>query len=523
VGGNIVGTESTSSLLEVFKPSLSASTIANSNQKIFDTFAQVCQAGTYIPNRRLQNLLLDGELLKKRMFQHCLQNILFFVDTFRKMPGGNETYLADQNLQKILQSMAHYSDDRLECRKKNIECVYMASSASPEHCLCYPHHSSEPIVIGAEVKGVENSIRSCYPQLLIACGCSSMKLKDLGVATEDAVVPGIAMAGSCIQFCAVYLVKNSFPVLVALSPELNPSGSYYEQEMIAEWCLRLVRFGIETGGLLDRVERVDALSPSKIILNMDEFFAKPVRNSRKGSHQQERHSGQLQASDITSNKSIFMNEIMRMYEVLRLACACSENTCVLFPSGVVSVPGEDVEHSKELREGLIAGCAKHGFDMEMDYRPLILFPLLAPTDGWRNDKPPSMLFPSYLEQLQLAVSTLNFARIAHLDLRPANIMWRAINDLAVELRVIDFEDAVRFDYVIPKDLIETVVRTCDRRYPFQSGDESSVQLAQEFHNNFFLDAISTWLPDEELRFSSYMFRNGETILRRNLLGTQTIT
>jgi hypothetical protein len=49
-----------------------------------------------------------------------------------------------------------------------------------------------------------------------------------------------------------------------------------------------------------------------------------------------------------------MNEIMRMNKLLRLAGVCGDNACVLFPSGVVTVPGKDVVHSKVLRDILIA-------------------------------------------------------------------------------------------------------------------------------------------------------------------------
>lgn len=57
-----------------------------------------------------------------------------------------------------------------------------------------------------------------------------------------------------------------------------------------------------------------------------------------------------------------MNELMRKYELLRLACEIDVEDFIVFPAGVVSVRGNAVEHSKVLHDEIIAACAKDDFD-----------------------------------------------------------------------------------------------------------------------------------------------------------------
>jgi len=75
-------------------------------------------------------------------------------------------------------------------------------------------------------------------------------------------------------------------------------------------------------------------------------------------------------------------------------------------------------------------------------------------------------------------------------MRPANIMWRSVAEEAsmscVEIRLIDFEDAELFGDEICPELVSTIIKLGDRRYPFTTGDEKTTQTANKFHNDFFL-------------------------------------
>lgn len=107
---------------------------------------------------------------------------------------------------------------------------------------------------------------------------------------------------------------------------------------------------------------------------------------------------------------------------------------------------------------------------------------------------------------------LNTAGIAHLDLRPANVLWRETphgEAPSVELRVIDFEDAAPFGRVIPRELVQTIVATSDWRYPFQAGEEQTEQLASAVRNDFFGEAIGQWTRSDEARLPRSCVKEGE--------------
>jgi len=81
------------------KPDISASTISNKCPEKYDVFAQVCGAGTYIANVRLQELFeLPVDPQQAIIFKCALERSLQFVDTFRKVAAGSETMIVDCNV-----------------------------------------------------------------------------------------------------------------------------------------------------------------------------------------------------------------------------------------------------------------------------------------------------------------------------------------------------------------------------------------------------------------------------------------
>lgn len=270
---------------------------------------------------------------------------------FRNLPGeGSDSTLVNCNLQSMLQIMTKFSVNNVSYTKINImkASMHLAGSASLEHGLTFSGGSlpSALVVAGTAVKAVEASPRKCYPQLISICGSSCIEMNRLGLSRENSVVPGIVMAGWTCQFLTVYLLKDNFPVLVALSPELNPFGTYEEQHAVAKWCLRLVSFADATADMLP-VLCSDQPSPNltNVCLNMTGYFAKPVCSNWKLLYQQqhEESTGDPATFLLCSNKNIRLNQIMRMYERIRISCRPDQGIdpkeVVLFPQGVVSVPG----------------------------------------------------------------------------------------------------------------------------------------------------------------------------------------
>eukprot|EP01032_Pedospumella_encystans_P011306 gene11306-13152_t len=492
------------------KPSASASSIAKELPEIYDVFAQVCLEGTFIPNARLQKLVeLNVDEQEVITFQCSLERSVRYVDTFRNLPDGSAEALVEGNMYNLIAIIAGYcgGKKKITFGQENLiknRGVHLAGSASGQYCMFGGKELfNSPVVLGSAVSGVESSLRCCLPQLVALCGSACIELHRLGLPRELCVVPGVAMAGASCQFYAVYLVEDNFPVLVALSSALCPFGSLEQQFTIAQWGLRFAACAVATADLLTQ-SRAAERPHTAVSLNMAGYFAKPIRNGWPLLN----HNpwGFIQRHILScSQMNVRLNRIMRLYEKLRLSCrgeAVDIKSLVLFPEGVVTMPQNDAPiESKALLELLTRECAQNGFSSASGLCgcPVILFPRLSEADGWRTDKPPPTHRDSYLTQLRAAGEALNRAHIAHLDLRPSNIMWRAVCPSAVEFYVIDFEDAELFDHVIPEEFVNAVVRASDHRYPFRYEDHhEKTQLAKKFHNDYFVEAITQWAMSEEV-------------------------
>lgn len=88
-----------------------------------------------------------------------------------------------------------------------------------------------------------------------------------------------------------------------------------------------------------------------------------------------------------------------------------------------------------------------------------------------------------------------------------DVLWREVEheDMSsIELRLIDFDEAVPFGHVIPPELVRIIVKSADYRYPFKCGDEQCPQLARALYNHFFLEAIRQWTSSEVKEFSAFL-------------------
>jgi len=93
-------------------------------------------------------------------------------------------------------------------------------------------------------------------------------------------------------------------------------------------------------------------------------------------------------------------------------------------------------------------------------------------------------------ELTKVVNLLNAAGIAHMDLRPANILWKVNNSTnTMSLQVIDFEDVCFFGTFI--DNAEALKN--DARYPIHPSDSRVLIQANSKCNEWFLNAVSEYL------------------------------
>jgi hypothetical protein len=542
---------------------VSASNIANSSQGIYDIFSSVCSFTAYVPNSRLRELqhsACSKGLDVARLMQRIKASFVH-TKSFRPVVGGSETHIVDRNLQMCIDEalrMAAYEDLNktlypLMCGK------ILASSTKSEPCISILNRSlSSEDIPGcvSEAKGLEASCRMCQSQLITVGGGAAINLKSLGLEIENAVIPAISLTDN-FQFFGIYLMKDSFPVMTELTRCLDPLADLME---ISLWLLKITNFVKETADLLKLVNE-PSIPRMEAELSVGEYFFKPVRGVRKisqlnfenekfaleerdcckalgdndsgtGNERDEESifcqgqydidsasSVSIQAlafspSPVPSKKyseadSFLINLSYNMNVYRQLYIIDHAYDFILFPEGVITVPGIDVLESREIRDALMS-CLHPNFEvLKMTHRPLIAFKLLSSRLGWSNIRPRKELHSAYLDQIAKAIEVMEKANVAHLDLRPSNIMWRQVDgsDQNIEIKIIDFEDAVMFGQLIPQSFIETVIHLPDYRYPFlHTWRNVERVLAVHEHNTFFHLLIDGWLTTtcEDSNFDEFM-------------------
>jgi hypothetical protein len=158
--------------------------------------------------------------------------------------------------------------------------------------------------------------------------------------------------------------------------------------------------------------------------------------------------------------------------------------CILFPLGLLSFPDEELQVYRAGREIIQRMVHKHfptKLAMWKGPFPIVVFKQLS-ADQWKNTKPHSNLCEAYLTRLAEAVEVMNSAGVAHMDHRPANVMWCCVND--VEIQIIDFEDALGFGTLIS---VSAHLQS-DCHYPFPNLGIIKVSV---IHNRWFLAAITS--------------------------------
>ena len=381
--------------------------------------------------------------------------------------------------------------------------IFLAKSCHPEHCVYAKELNL--LLLGTDVKGLEASVSECFSPLLSICSSGAISLLDFGVKLENAVIPAIAFCGGVIQFGAVYLIDECFPVLVMLSDVLSPLGSYENQVEICTWLLRFYEFCENTYDLL--VSKVPENKRHREVFLSLRYFFKPVRDFNKN------RTASNSAGNQLSRRSFRLNEMMRIYECLNMIDGAE--SCVLFPIGVVSFPSENHEECRYLRVALEKRLHDQGFrTYSVDYAPLLVFEFLKVEELWDNKKPDTSFIADYITKIDALFDLLNMAQIANLDARPANIMWRPISSTEVEIRMIDLEDSFRFGDILSERYVE--ILDSDGRYPviYSNGTRERVTKA---HNEFFRIAIKDWVYSSNESFSEFVSSVRNAIILRSQL------
>jgi len=491
---------------------VSACAIANNNRDYYDPFTVPCSNEVYIPNtrlRRLRNKLKSAEVLPCSAHSIPL-TIMEMQRTWKYPSGGSETIVNHPNLKVFLSAiLSSYNKDcdihsdvviNNDYLGINSRFIFASDKSKPEHVLMH----GNCVLLGTEAKGANASNIEAGMQCFQICADSAIELYRNGMIREECVVPGVIIYGEVFHIVGVYLISSTFPVMVNLSSEIYITNV----EVLSTWVDVLKEFISETVTLLKNSQQRS--ESSKIICHLDAgFFYKPIRKTALNNF-------------LVSNQRIILSRMMMIYEKLFNVIeteGSSPDNVIQFPIGLVTVPMSNTIHAKGIREALLH-CIKRFFDhrnginYNYDNDPCLIFHFLDSKEGWTNYRPDNDHRDSYIQQLRTAINILNSAGVVHMDLRPANIMWRSkntsIGNKEVELKIIDFEDALMVGTVMNEALAR--VYSNDPRYPIKEGiDCTNVSTKIEF-NNFFVDAIEAWLTkSEEKEFITYMRMNKGTM------------
>jgi hypothetical protein len=484
---------------------ISASALTrNANRHIYGAFSLPVYYDTFIPNERLNCLTNEYKSLRPNdlnvmgvelLFREQLRTIISW-----ELPEcGSASSITNSTVRAYLSAInmrvnsgrgTVVSNDTVAMDLK------MAGSCSdPQYRIQSLQYPSD-IVLGSGAIGTESSPFAALIHCFHLCVDAALHLLERGLRRTDCVVPGIVSCRDCLQICAVYLMPESYPVITWLSPLLM-IACLQDRIELSRWAICLAKFAADTVDLLNALPSYSTKAVS--IALASKLVFKQVREYALDA------DGNLDVGNGSTAHSR-LDMMMRVYQ--RLSVIEGSDKCILFPCGIIGNPTADADKYSAGIRLAVEKCQRDYFSgVKLDaFRPLVVFEELSGNDGWSTVRPPSHLVAAYLEKLQLAVHVLNTAEVAHMDLRPTNIICREIDGAKdIELRVIDFESSVPFDIAIEQP---SALRY-DARYPVLFEDERTVIPACANHNVWFLNAITAWLngDDNTIEFGSFMIAN----------------
>ena len=494
-------------------PEMSASQIASTNRSLYDVFGLPCSLDSYVPNSRLRELISKYESFScevnddVRSFEHSLRLELKSLHTWKYSSGGSESKICDPNLAHFLTMINNrvsvaIKHSAVKKDSLHFKLALAKQRSKPEHRIEW----KDFVLMGSEAKGVEHSVYEALIQGMELGGDAAVHMWRCGLSTELAVVPVVLSIGDCFCIYAVYLIPDCYPVIVQLSPPL----SYLTLEgrcCIARWGIVLAQFAVETtqhlmlqANVRDKIQQVRQEQPLGLYIAHNLFF-KPLRDYHKSGGGDSSECVLDVGSHLRTNLELLMLAYNRIHVV--------ENArdYFLFPLGVVSYPSEgSPSHSSRIRDVMDACISKHflyHLSLVRNGCPVIVYDEL---DGgsWSNDKPPEDLVDSYIDCVANAVNVLNAAKIAHMDLRPGNILWRRTECSTVQIQLIDLEDAIPFGFYIR---FADILRR-DSRYPVFDDDDRELIPAGALHNDWFNVTVAAWARQTDIDgYSDYMYNN----------------
>ena len=472
----------------------SASTIANSHREVYEMIYLPMSHTTFIPNLRLQEfrnkaLAREFDILANKV-DFFLQSNMRTITCWEgsQMTGGSETCILDPHVNRvILDVIAQEVSERLGYGATLLKDVLPFTTpvmcnnrVKTEYRIQVPINAIQRIVFCSEAKSVSASEFDCAIQALQIGADTAIHLsRTTNIPIEDCSSIGIMVYSNRVLFYGVYLVGGHYPVIVLLSPSLSFT-SFEDRRLIVKYMLCSVDYILDSIKIIKNAKTYKISQMLPLSFSYSQMFFKPIRINHK-------ITAFDTINDMISNGLFNVERLMHIYECLN---KCSQTRqYVLFPVGLLSIPRSSVgeSESREYLDPILQSLRKYFYRYgNFTLAPIMIFPFLK--DHGKSAKPPRQCVHSYLRALCEGVRLLCECKVAHMDLRPENIMWKydASCD-QMELKLIDFEDAILFGARVR--FVESLKE--DSRYPDMP--DQSFEYASAYHNWWFVVGIKMWL------------------------------
>lgn len=255
------------------KSEKSASAIAKYRTDELSPFSRILFNDGYLPNERLRKLLTQSiDHSQEKIVKSVITTMIkeYYSPAYFISDESTELKVCNDYFQKILRELMAKSSKQYHLTIKDnqthldkskevyplkfrethtfkTENNYFSNSCKTEPVI-HDVNDQDVVFIGSEIKGLNTATLRCFAQAFIVCANAALKLLQCGMEFSDCVVPGICYAGDGFKFIAVYLVQDSWPVMVSLTNSLNVELEE-SRRRAAEWLVRIVAFAEETSHL----------------------------------------------------------------------------------------------------------------------------------------------------------------------------------------------------------------------------------------------------------------------------------
>jgi len=261
-----------------------------------------------------------------------------------------------------------------------------------------------------ENKGAESSLLSALVQGATTATNFCISLMAKGIPIDDCVIPVVSNTGMNICFGATILLKDSFPIYIPLSKQLDLLDN--KESRIAYAYLQKIANHAKNLSQSTRAKQPPVVD--EMVLNLEGYFVKRLT--------QQVFDRGFGLFTNTALKTDVQNGLNHMIWCLNLLYCSDARDVAEYPLSV-RTPDSSGDNS---------GCD----DFELIYRDLTKCNFYTGTPN-RIEEP--KLFEAFVTELKRCVNLVHSAGVIHGDLYASNIMWKRNEKNNVIIKIVDWD------------------------------------------------------------------------------------